>query len=49
MDALLPLLRSNKYDFGPLLSHRLPLSDGPRGYRIFADRAEACTKVVLTP
>jgi threonine dehydrogenase-like Zn-dependent dehydrogenase len=49
MDELLPLLTSNQYDFRPLLSHRLPLSDGPRGYRIFADKAEACTKVVLTP
>src|SRR6185436_6559926 len=30
MDELLPLLTSNRYDFRPLLSHRLPLSDGPR-------------------
>ena len=49
MDELLPLLASGKYDFRPLLSHRLPLSDGARGYRMFADKAEACTKVVLTP
>jgi threonine dehydrogenase-like Zn-dependent dehydrogenase len=49
MDELLPLLTSARYDFQPLLSHRLPLSDGARGYRIFADKAEACTKVVLTP
>jgi threonine dehydrogenase-like Zn-dependent dehydrogenase len=49
MDQLLPLVASGAYDFAPLLSHRLPLSDGPRGYRIFADKTEACTKVVLTP
>jgi threonine dehydrogenase-like Zn-dependent dehydrogenase len=49
MDQLLPLLASGEPDLAPLLSHRLPLADGPRGYRIFAGRSEACTKVVLTP
>ena len=49
MDRLLPLAVSRRYDFAPLISHRLPLSDGPRGYRIFADKSEACTKVVLEP
>jgi len=49
MDQLLPLVANGQYDFAPLLSHRLPLADGPRGYRIFADKREACTKVVLTP
>ncbi len=32
-----------------LISHRLPLSDGIEGYRMFAAREEGCTKVVLTP
>ena len=49
MEELLPLLAGGKYDFARLLSHHLPLSEGARGYRIFADKAEACTKVVLTP
>jgi 2-desacetyl-2-hydroxyethyl bacteriochlorophyllide A dehydrogenase len=49
MERLLPLLADGKYDFARLLSHHLPLSEGTRGYRIFADKAEACTKVVLTP
>ena len=49
MAQLLPLLAGGRYDFSPLLSHRLPLSDGPRGYRVFADKNEACTKVLLTP
>ena len=49
MDQLLPFLASGKYDFGPLLSHRLPLSEGAHAYRIFADKSEGCTKVVLTP
>jgi 2-desacetyl-2-hydroxyethyl bacteriochlorophyllide A dehydrogenase len=49
MEQLMPLLTSGRYDLNPLLSHHLPLADGARGYRIFADKAEACTKVVLTP
>ena len=32
-----------------LISHRLPLSDGVEGYRMFAAREEGCTKVVLEP
>jgi len=49
MEQLLPFLASGRYDFAPMLSHHLPLSDGARGYRIFADKQEACTKVLLTP
>ncbi|GMR12201.1 MAG: zinc-dependent alcohol dehydrogenase [Gemmatimonadota bacterium] len=32
-----------------LISHRLPLSEGVEGYRMFAAREEGCTKVVLVP
>lgn len=49
MDRLLPLIRSQRYDLGTLISHRLPLEDGPRGYDLFDRRADGCTKVVLTP
>lgn len=49
MDRLLPLLRSGKYAFGALISHRLPLEEGPRGYDLFDRRVEGCTKVVLVP
>jgi threonine dehydrogenase-like Zn-dependent dehydrogenase len=49
MDQAVATLTGGTYDFAPLLSHHLPLSDGARGYRIFADKTEACTKVVLTP
>jgi threonine dehydrogenase-like Zn-dependent dehydrogenase len=31
----------------PIISHRLPLADAPKGYELF-DRREA-TKVILTP
>jgi len=49
MERLLPLIRSGRYDLGALISHRLPLSDGPRGYDLFDRKLEGCTKVVLAP
>lgn len=49
MGQLLPLVVAKKYDFASVISHRLPLDDGVRGYRIFDEKAEGCTKVVLTP
>lgn len=49
MEALLPLIRSRRYDLGSLISHRLPLAEGPRGYDLFDRRLEGCTKVVLLP
>jgi len=49
MERLVPLVQSGTYDFSPLFSHRLPLSAGAEGYRLFAGRAAGCTKVLLTP
>lgn len=49
MDRLLPLIRSGRYDLGALISHRLTLEEGPRGYDLFDRRVEGCTKVVLFP
>ena len=49
MDRLLPLIRSRKYDLASVISHRLPLDQGVRGYEIFAEKLESCTKVILRP
>jgi threonine dehydrogenase-like Zn-dependent dehydrogenase len=49
IERLLPLVQSGKYDLGALISHRLPLAEGPRGYDLFDRRLEGCTKVVLLP
>lgn len=49
MDRLLPLVQSRKYDLGALISHRLPLEQGPEGYDLFDRRVPGCTKVVLFP
>ncbi|HSF18972.1 MAG TPA: alcohol dehydrogenase family protein [Vicinamibacteria bacterium] len=45
---LLSFVARKKYDFRSIVSHRLPLSEGPRGYDLFHRRLEGCTKVVLT-
>lgn len=47
MELLLPLIGSGRYDLETLISHRLPLTEGPRGYDLFDRKLEGCTKVVL--
>ncbi len=49
MERLLPWLRIHRNELSALISHRLPLEEGPRGYRIFDRKEECCTKVVLVP
>lgn len=49
MDLVLPLLTDTPIDPAAMVSHRLPLTDGVRGYDIFANRQEGCTKVLLVP
>ena len=49
MERLLPLIQSRKYDLGTLISHRLPLAEGPQGYDLFDRRVPGCTKVMLLP
>jgi len=47
MEKLIPLVQKKKYNLTAIFSHRLPLAEGPRGYKIFAEKLEGCTKVVL--
>lgn len=47
MEKLIPLVQKKIYDLTGIFSHRLPLAEGPRGYKIFAEKLEGCTKVVL--
>ncbi len=49
MERLLPLLASRRLELGALISHRLPLAAGARGYELFDRRLEGCTKVLLLP
>jgi threonine dehydrogenase-like Zn-dependent dehydrogenase len=48
MERVLAKLKTRAFDLAPLLSHRLPLAEAPRGYEIFDQKREGCTKVLLT-
>lgn len=47
IDRLIPVVQAKKYDLVSIYSHRLPLSQGVRGYELFDKKLEGCTKVVL--
>lgn len=47
MSQLIPMVQSKKYDLTSILTHRMKLSEGPRGYDIFANKKDNCLKVVL--
>jgi len=48
---LLPLVEREDDPLGTadLVSHHLPLADGPRGYELFQRKEDSCVKVVLRP
>lgn len=48
-EKLLPLVAEGKYDLGAMISHRLPLAEGPGAYRLFAERRDGCVKVLFEP
>jgi hypothetical protein len=41
--------RTHAGDLEGIVSHRLPLAEGGRGYELFAGTLDGCTKVVLQP
>ncbi|GFH09678.1 PKS_ER domain-containing protein, partial [Haematococcus lacustris] len=47
MQKLLPVVASKPCDWCRIITHRLPLSDGVRGYELFDKKLEGCVKVVL--
>jgi threonine dehydrogenase-like Zn-dependent dehydrogenase len=49
MPELLQLILDDKLDTTFLISHRLPLEDAPRGYKMFKEQQNEVTKVVLKP
>jgi threonine dehydrogenase-like Zn-dependent dehydrogenase len=46
---LLERVERGEIDPSFVISHRLPLEEGPRGYGIFSEKLDDCTKVVLRP
>ena len=49
MPALLNAIIEDKIDTTFLISHRMPLEQGPQGYKIFHDNQNEATKIVLKP
>jgi len=46
---LLERIQKGEIDPSFIITHRLPLDEAPRGYKIFRDKEEQCIKVVLKP
>lgn len=46
---LLQRIEQGEIDPGFVISHRLSLSDAPHGYKIFNDKRDSCTKIILKP
>ncbi len=49
LGELLPLLVGGQVEVPPVISHRLPLEEGPAAYVLFDEKRDGCTKVVLEP
>lgn len=49
MERVLTKLRARQLDLGGMFSHRMTLEEAPRGYEIFDQKRERCTKVLLAP
>ncbi len=49
LKPLLQHIESGKIDPTFVISHRLSLDEAPHGYKIFKEKTDDCTKVVLTP
>jgi threonine dehydrogenase-like Zn-dependent dehydrogenase len=49
MDILMPKLEDWPYDLDMIISHELPLSEGPRAYEMFDRKEENSMKILLNP
>jgi threonine dehydrogenase-like Zn-dependent dehydrogenase len=49
MPALLEHISRGELHPEAIITHRMPLSEAPRGYEVFEKKLEDCRKVVLTP
>jgi threonine dehydrogenase-like Zn-dependent dehydrogenase len=49
LPALYAAIAEDKLDTTFLISHRLPLDEGPEGYRLFHDEQDQATKIILKP
>jgi threonine dehydrogenase-like Zn-dependent dehydrogenase len=49
LQPLLGKIESGEIDPSSIITHRMPLSEGPKAYEMFRDKTDDCVKVVLTP
>jgi threonine dehydrogenase-like Zn-dependent dehydrogenase len=49
MQPLLERIQKGEIDPSFVISHRLPIDQAPEAYRMFRDKTDHCTKVVLDP
>ena len=49
MPDILKLIQQKKFSFTDIITHRMPLSMGEEGYKLFAGKKDDCLKVLLTP
>ncbi len=49
LSGLLEMIRDNRINTTFLISHRLPLEQAAEGYKMFHDRQNEVTKIVLKP
>lgn len=49
LKTLLPLAANGRFDFESIVSHRLPLSEGSGAYKMFAERQNGVSKILLDP
>ena len=49
LKKLLALVEEGKIDPSFVVTHRLPLNEGARGYEMFTEKRDGCVKVVLKP
>jgi threonine dehydrogenase-like Zn-dependent dehydrogenase len=49
MEKLVPVVQKKTYNITSVFSHRMKLSDGIKGYDLFANKKDSCLKVLLQP
>jgi 2-desacetyl-2-hydroxyethyl bacteriochlorophyllide A dehydrogenase len=49
MPTILPIIQQHKFRFDSIITHRMSLSEGIKGYDLFANKKDNCLKVMLTP
>ena len=49
VDPILELIKNGKFDATDIITHKLSLDQGERGYKIFDKKEDRCIKVILKP